>query len=336
VIVGAGASYDCWIEGGRSSDYRPPLAKEVFNCTPTFEAIQNQFQPALPAIARYRAMGEGASIEAYLNGLEGEGGISVRQAIWIRFYLQSLLMTISTSYLSGGGRAASMYSLLVDEIRRASPRFDRVIYINLNYDLLLDHAIEQVYTTPLWKPGFEGYIALQREKIFYIKPHGSVNWFVKYDNAVTREVEAAILKYLYEPHRIECNVQPPTMTYPTNFGSGSKHVLPAIVPPIAGKTHLLCPLEVLEPVQDVLNSCDRVSILTVGFSAADDDIRNLLSGVCPRVDRLAVIDPNCGSIADKLTSDRGINSAEKPYLLRKGFAALRGAEMVRLLSSLRE
>jgi hypothetical protein len=100
VVLGAGASYDSIPSkppGFPLSDfeaqYRPPLAKELFEPRPLFAGEMKNF-PDCQAIIPYLQNPAGASVEAELERLKGEAhSYPVRhyQLAAVRYYLHCML-----------------------------------------------------------------------------------------------------------------------------------------------------------------------------------------------------------------------------------------------------
>lgn len=79
------------------------------------------------------------------------------------FYIWKLLLAVSETYDED-----NLYRLFLNNLRRQDEKFG---IINFNYDILLDHAYQDIYGYDFSK--INNYI-----KFNYIKPHGSVNWFI--------------------------------------------------------------------------------------------------------------------------------------------------------------
>jgi len=317
VLVGAGASYDCWVQGYRELQFRPPLASEIFGINPEIEQIQCRHQGALAPIQTYRERRE-QGVEKFLAQLEAEGGISKRQAADVRMYIHDYISSVTLKYLTRDGRAATKYTALVDALRRLP--YAQTAYVNLNYDLLLDFALEQVFRI---QP--KEWIRPVGGTLHHVKPHGSVNWAIR-DKQPQRVTVDRVFELFAATDQIEHFdgwMNPFRIAWDTNVAQR----VPAIVPPLANKCSVLCPPPVIDTFLGTFRGLNEIDVLTIGFSAVDDDIRELLAPLLPMVVSVHVVDvKKCiGNVTQRL---RGWKMGPyAPTQFDTGFSQLNLAEL---------
>jgi hypothetical protein len=166
VVLGAGASFDC--AGplvGRNDGRRPPLVTELFD--ERFADILHEYPLAEQVAPDIRiAVGSGQlALEAYLRDelRNSEYEHLRRRYFAIPLYLQHLSFEVSHSFTSHPDN----YDRLITE----ALRFERVTFITLNYDTLLDDrlAIDSAIGS------IDDYVSSKR-RWSLVKLHGSVNW----------------------------------------------------------------------------------------------------------------------------------------------------------------
>lgn len=293
VIFGAGASLDCRGDSGENCDmmYRPPLARDVFDIK-RFESIQVRHQDALGAIHTWRE-GKRNDIEAFLHTLDSGDNTSRRQAFGVRCYLQDLLTKVTTSYVTHMP-AGTKYTALLDRLRHL--KFASVAYINLNYDLFLDYAIQQIYFETL-----SSMSAFQSLPVLYMKPHGSVNWGMHDKETLHIDLDriAELQKNL---NRIEVQRGWPNSFISVRWREQAPITIPAIVPPVASKSQLLCPPWMEERLHRQFADTKQITLLTVGFAAKDEDVSRLLDPLKSKVRNVEIVDmgDEVASVATRL------------------------------------
>jgi len=288
IIVGAGASYDC--ADRRTARYvnekfRPPLARDIFS---------NQFDEIL---SRYR------TLEARLDWLRtklarGENFEEIfrklldsaerNQLYWplqVPMYLRDLFWTVSQEYLQG----SSKFDTLVQRTLESST--EKVLFLNLNYDLLLDSALTNHDRHEF--SALSSYVP-QSKKWLYVKAHGSVNWARTMSNCPGNG------QGLYHPGLL--NAMPEFCSEVTivrrNPMSGDFYIpsipsewpvgylYPQVVVPTDKPKEFVCPKQHIDQVRAFLRNCGI--LLFIGFSGRDEHIVGLLRAI-PRGSRLVIV-----------------------------------------------
>lgn len=234
--------------------------------------IQKNYPLVSSAASEIRALTNGTkSIEDFLRDQYRNSLIPEDKRIFfeIPLYLQHLLFDISINYT----HHPDNYNVLVTRLNRLK----EVIYITLNYDLILDGALSAFYEIS----SLNSYIN-DRKNWSLIKLHGSVNW--GYEANVPEGANesdffrgvliklAEVLKenkklvYRNEKSLIDIRFQgtPPRLYYP------------ALSVPIGLADELVCPGEHQTFLINKLKGIKNINILLIGFSGFDSSVLNLL------------------------------------------------------------
>ncbi len=172
VLIGAGASAGAVVPGINSRHgWAPPVTKDIFNIR--FESILNKFGSVSSFAGINDDLANGADLEIYLNAHIGThltysrlSDTRRRQINQLPLYLQDLFRYITDLF-----SATNYYRRLVDQLFESNIK---VTFVTLNYDLLLDRAIEDASGIQL--DNFANYF-VNSGKWVLLKPHGSINWF---------------------------------------------------------------------------------------------------------------------------------------------------------------
>lgn len=293
VIVGAGASHDCHLEGltkFADSNWRPPLTKDLFASHPHFQQILNDYRVTHAAVASYIAEGGPAKtpVEKFLKNLiANDDVISRQQANYITLYLQRLLAKVSSTYLwDGAAPAMSAYNVLVGNIYHAIRlgKIASVTFVSLNYDLILEHAIESQFGPQF--SAIDKYCGFQQGWSL-VKFHGSVNWWHAHDAAKTEQhyerdrgdrrlIRAIGAGKLTEESRLK-GAQVLVSAHWNNDQNGHEPVyFPAMAIPVEGKYQAICPDSHVDVIKKSMNR-GRWRLLVLGFSAKDKDVLDVLA-----------------------------------------------------------
>ncbi len=187
IILGAGASFDCGI---KNEQVRPPLANALFQDTwigPLAPYYQGAFQLCSD-------LAHTQDIEAYFQHkweriVEHYDPNSLSKIINVQFYLHDLFMDISRKYMNP---MESNYKCLVNLVDDYSIRTgEHVLFVNFNYDLLLEDAIQQCVKNRF--NDINDYVDYATRKMLLFKPHGSCNFIRKLHPSI-----AEILPQHYE------------------------------------------------------------------------------------------------------------------------------------------
>jgi hypothetical protein len=141
VVLGAGASHACTSEQlypGIIDEHpqRPPLVTGLFHASQTQHVLARYPQAQAAAAAIRRAGSEALAIEEWIrehyrdSDYEGDR----RKFVSITYYLQELLLEASNNFKD----QPDNYDLLIRDLLQAQ---ERVVFVSLNYDLLLDRRL---------------------------------------------------------------------------------------------------------------------------------------------------------------------------------------------------
>lgn len=300
VVLGAGASTDLISiqVGGVNDELRPPLTSELFD--QRFSTILDRYPRArsLAAIVLDR-LSRDEALEAILRDLaESKEPHIVRQYQEIPLYLQELFGTVSEGYCS----EPVNYSRLVN--RFLASDFERIAFITLNYDTLLDQALETIDVAGDIRD-MDGYI---RDNWMLVKLHGSVNWGrllllpkewrVDLRETHRRSLQATALgespsaEYLAAEIPNVLSLLEKKVEMQEGYSDRGRKVwedfyYPAMTIPVEGKSGFSCPPEHVQALQEFLPTCQNV--LIIGVSGKDDDLLALLKEHLPQCDTVSLV-----------------------------------------------
>src|SRR5712692_1280956 len=105
VIFGAGASYDtapsCPPGQHRGSEYRPPLANQLFEERQNFAGALRRFQRCIPIVPYLRHIATDKNLEQVLEGLRAQAEHypeARRQLLAVQWYLHYILWDIDHNW----------------------------------------------------------------------------------------------------------------------------------------------------------------------------------------------------------------------------------------------
>src|SRR5215475_8288229 len=151
VIFGAGASYDGFptfpLHGRSMGHARMPLANDLFDNRPEFEAMRERFRACLPLIPYLQNRPDGRSVEQVLEQFEldanknSDRGDRTRQQLTaVKFYLQSIIFQCEHASM-GLAQGVTNHLTLIDLIEKNRPKGQAVCLITFNYDCLIERAL---------------------------------------------------------------------------------------------------------------------------------------------------------------------------------------------------
>jgi hypothetical protein len=286
VILGAGASYDCADPKTAASvngQYRPPLAKGIFDAR--FDKILEHYPKVERRLDELRTrLADSDNFEQVFRDLLDSA--KRNENYWplqVPLYLRELFWTISCDYMKG----SSKFDTLVRRVLEAPP-FEHVMFINLNYDLFLEHALEGYDHHEF--ADLSSYIP-QSKKWLYVKPHGSVNWGSILENCPKDASGMPHPSQLWEMPKLSSELRlvgwnrSSHSFYPVG-GSPGGYPYPRIVVPTDSPKEFVCPQSHTDQARSFTDGC--TNFLLVGFSGRDNDVVDMLRSI-PVGSRLTIV-----------------------------------------------
>jgi hypothetical protein len=286
VVFGAGASYDCVpaeTKATMNQDYRPPLAKDLFQNRPAFSERLNAYRYISSVVPRLRRLERsGGNIEDELEKLRAEGQRH-EPTQWalnaIRFYLRDILTACGDTWHEqalGGTFYAEMIRIL--DMWRPS-HGEPIVFVTFNYDTLLEAGIRTALNIDLGKTSehdsrLTTYVARPDYQLF--KLHGSVNWEVAVPSGSFSDLTG--VRTLDELIRRTNVVPTDSFAYPGMFASENIAAYPAIAIPLQNKSDsdFACPTFHQQKLKEVLPKVTR--LITIGWRGAERHFLELLAG----------------------------------------------------------
>ena len=323
VIVGAGASFECLPQDVhdrlRASpefrNYRPPLARQLFDLRESFGTVLEDHQECAPIVGKLRRIlgaNRDASIEQELEKVQAEAGdyLPDRVAlIELRRYLQEILGKCG-DWILQSSHGDTLYAELVRRIGRwRHEAREPVTIVNFNYDTILDRALETNAGLDLrWPEAYMG------DEWRYLKLHGSVDWYRKIpapSESTARDRRAAT-RFLALPQAGDNGsehfgsdqllIAPPGLN--VLEGTWDTILLPAVAVPYETKFAFECPREHLDELDRGLR--ETLSILVIGWRGSErhflDRLGAYLPGKAPAILIVSDKDEGARQTMDNLAS----------------------------------
>lgn len=314
VVIGAGASYDCWPEHVViPHDYeqvRLPLANSLFSPLPTQNAFLDKYNLmglASSLRSKARTKGDKFDIEEELANINDvaikrKDFNTIQSLFKARFYLHGVIKTLTQKTLN----YTSSHTIYVDLLTKIkewideSPESRYVDIIVFNYDDLIEKAMSHVYNYD-WSSKNESspLNAYYRGKNLRIyKPHGSINWGreVLHDEShfSYTDINQAFQKFnqldIVNSFRF---INPDVFT-----GLDDKNYIPAIAIPFKKKANFEeCPQEMLVKMLEAIQGADKV--ITLGWKGADEHLTILLKEN-HKIDEVYIVSPKADTYLDKI------------------------------------
>jgi hypothetical protein len=302
VVLGAGASYDCASLHVRPhEEMRPPLVKELFD--QRFADVLNEYPLAEQISPDIRiAVSSGAvGLEAYLRHElhESEFAHLRRRYQAIPLYLQHLLWQVGRRY----ARHPDNYDRLITE----ALRFERVTFVTLNYDTILDRRL--ALDRPMRSMDDYG---SHSSHWSLVKLHGSINWgrpivgsewtesmhlahlandpttyaseFANFGEDIELEDDVVFCDGdgLENFRRVEIEIEHPRPQYGISIPRiGEKDfqlLYPALSVPLGAEDEIVCPESHVNCVTEHMSyAFDGLNILVIGYSGLDQEVLSLLA-----------------------------------------------------------
>jgi hypothetical protein len=292
-IYGAGASYDSRPE---VSPRIAPLTKDLLNSD--FGSYANKARIPSDRMDSYRErfLSSGMQLEEWLtswwNTVSAIKDDLRKHADLARFgeltiYLWYLFQDISSKY-----DTSNIYRSFIGKLYASDEPFGS---ISFNYDTLLDKALCEVYGSELYG-SLDNYI-----KYRYIKPHGSVNWFVGLDMATpsneTPLIVDAISRAMFDSSKLSTTLQvynPSDTVLDTTVLRNM--VSPLLLMPLTSKLYGHFNdfyIRMLTEGKELLSKATEIYL--IGYRAKDAIIKDLITEV-PHGTTLNVVGTNSASM----------------------------------------
>lgn len=291
VICGAGASFDSVPAippppPGKPTpeEYRPPLARELFELRPMFIQTLAQY-PECRAIIPFLRKPKGTTLEGELQRLQEEAESFPKiksQLAAVRYYLQQMLFRCEHGWNQSSMGITNYRSLLhiIEQWRQVHG--ESVCFVTFNYDTLIEEALSEV---DLRIKSISDYIS-GHSHYALIKLHGSVTWSREVvaprdfrtdrgADAVRQELisRAADLRF-GERYIYHAPFATGIYSDPTAHPPEIKIVYPAIAIPIERKIKFECPKEHIEVLCSRLPKVKRV--LIIGWRGMEESFLALM------------------------------------------------------------
>lgn len=285
IILGAGASND-FLDRNHFPDFepdldtwKPPTTVNLLNGA-YFYSLISKF-PEMDEIVSYirgKMTDKNKTFESILTTLYHQhvkqNPQLYKSFMGLLFYLSELFRNVSNKYY----RPTNNYKTLKHILAQAG---NRAIFVNFNYDLLLESTfINEKYTE------VNQYL---NENFPIIKIHGACNWFwvrhinyfADFDESKSNyEIALNIAESLFKPSNGKENWKLVIKDNPPHSPQGANGISafsyhPALALPIIEKNDFVCPLEHIDFLKNELNSIDRVII--IGWRMTDPLLMDLLN-----------------------------------------------------------
>lgn len=326
VILGAGASYDVGGEGSpiKQSDFRPPLAIDLFNIKkhPSYWDVMRHYKGAMflgQELAQKSSSGA-IGIERELKRYADHENEVIREHFkHIPAYLRDLLFRASRDYTY----VPSSYIQLVQKLLADYPH--DVLFLILNYDTLLESALALFNSEQFRFSDINQYVE-ENQNVKVVKLHGSINWFRCLPGSGNERWDSAVADFdISEPlpeHEIVVQDSGPEVR---DIVIKDNRVYPVLTAPLAGKglTDAVCPQSHIIAAKEFISSCSK--FLIIGTSGLDEDLLELLD---------TTIDPMRGVLVNIVDEGEGAGNAYNRFV--KGVRAFRHTREAGFMTIYRE
>lgn len=317
VILGAGASHDVVDPGNpypaviKDDKARPPLTSGIFvpegipgNVLPTYPGVRE-----LASSIRYRTNTK--SLETVLKDL-GDSDEPHRKAqmLSLPLYLQHIFWDMSELYVT----EPVNYTHIVGETLEL---YDRVAFLTLNYDLLLDGSLTQ---SGYWGTDFSEMDSYVRDRWMLVKMHGSVNWgrrvtLPEKRTLLSTHIEIVTYRQLFSEWPFEGEFledEPVLVKSISDFRVRNAPFYPALSVPVEGKYEYNCPKAHIEALVAFLPTCRTV--IAIGTSGKDQDMLDLLSNNLGEVEKFFVVSMKANPVGETVVPPQDLFASKVEQL----------------------
>ena len=286
IVFGAGASYDSIPSlppNQHSSQYRLPLADQLFDNRPLFKATAQEFSRCLPIVPFLHRRVGNASVESLLEEYAGESKTipeRIKQLAAVRYYLQSMLFECQRHWEDEALGQTNYIALLDEALNYCNAK--PIVIVTFNYDTLIERAIrvrvESFGDVP-------SYISGSVVKLF--KLHGSINWLRQF-KATPPVFDAIKTSGIRAPSAIIERIESLELTEEYalvnkaaayQMGPGNNFGLPALAIPLINKNSYECPRAHVETLSTLLPEVTK--LLIVGWRGTEAHFTSTLARFVP-------------------------------------------------------
>lgn len=299
--------------------YWPPLTPQLFDPNRLgYAEILAKYPLAKAAAAELGSAQSAVSIETQLRERYRDSEHEHDRRIFrgVLPYLQELLYTVSHEFTP----FPQNYEILVTKLLRLK----EVVFVSLNYDLLLDNAL---VTTDSDKSDMDWYIRTARRNWSLIKLHGSVDWGRELSSP--RGDKDFTAPNANTPLSSKIWLRTGSLDAIRGFPFDSsvyasreqKLYFPALAAPVGESDELVCPPEHVRFLRDRLAESQPMHLLMVGYSGIDHEVVRLIRESERGIKTLTIVDQGkeaAWGVANRL-AEQGVTSAKTPVFACDGF-----------------
>lgn len=311
VIVGAGASHGCAPpEVPRNVGWKPPLVKDLFShrTDRQYHSIIQKYP--LAGIAASELIGDDNSvaIEEVLRTRYRDSADEFDKRVFnsIGPFLQELLWSVSGEYTKHPVHYQALVAKLV--------RLPEVVFITLNYDLLLDRVLREADPTA----NAMGWYIQPDRRWCLIKLHGSVNWVrnVKNDGHDVFHRPPLYLDLMGDIQFRDLDSELWKMRGLSSAGGGytyGERMFPVLSVPLGSADAVSCPDTHVAYLRAKLASCEELDLCLIGYSAHDAEVMKLVSDSGKLIRSLTVVDQDGAAaqrIIDRMREEHGLSAQD--------------------------
>lgn len=319
IVIGAGASMDCWPGAVINEQDRLPLANKLFTPLNKQNLFLNKYDlMGLASKLRRQAREEADKFDiekelaAIADRAEKDNDPNTKQSLFkTRFYLNSLINELTKITLNNTSSHTTYVDLIyqLKEWIDDDPRTRFVDIVTFNYDNLIEKAMENVYSydwgiknqTPM-----SAYYGGTNLRIY--KPHGSINWYRTAKGADTDFHYHTAKEAFRWFNQIYIGDQfgfvDPDVFNDLNV---NKSYIPAIAVPLRNKTDFQeCPEEMFQAMIKAINASDK--LITFGWKGSDNHFVDLLKEQKDRIKEIHIVSPSADTNLGTVYEEEYINT----------------------------
>jgi hypothetical protein len=325
VVLGAGASYDCW-DGDIATRYddlerRLPLANSLFSDLPTQNSLISKYMINNIAARLRRSqkiLSSRYNVEYELQKIldENTNDENIIESLFAtRYYLHELIHELekSTQHKTSGN---TKYVDLINDLSdwTKTQLSNEVVIVSFNYDTLLEHAMSVVFRHEWQKKKSSSpdyYFAGNKVRIY--KPHGSINWGRQVLKENMPHHHSSYESMLGSLRTFDISEGVISIVDPYIFKTNnSKDVTPVIAVPYGSKTDFKdCPASMMKALENDMVDCEVV--LTIGWRGADKHFVSLMEEKMHDVRQVHCISPSGDSELNNSSFSGKINYVEAGF-----------------------